>query len=192
MCCTTLYFAFLFRSIMTTFKGRIDEFRAQLAKERKERSVNDTSKAHVYGLWSVMNVFFAQGHATPKWMNMFRHISVVDVYISWSFPWWSMKTYQTILWISQVNSSVLLWNSPSRHHNHYNVTCIHGANVMEMEFVYFMFHYTHTYIKPTYVRTQFPSYCTLLLCLQTTSMTSIYGSNWYKIQTNTIYQVHMQ
>jgi len=54
---------------MTTFKGRIDEFRAQLAKERKERSVNDTSQAYVYGLCSVMTVFFAQGHVTPKWMN---------------------------------------------------------------------------------------------------------------------------
>ena len=50
---------------MTTFKGRIDEFRAQLAKERKERSVNDTSQAYVYGLCSVMTVFFAQVHVTP-------------------------------------------------------------------------------------------------------------------------------
>ena len=44
---------------MTTFKGRIDEFRAQLAKERKERSVNDTSKANVYGLVISNDIFLS-------------------------------------------------------------------------------------------------------------------------------------
>ena len=33
---------------MNGFKARIDEFRTQLSKERKERSVNNGSQGHVF------------------------------------------------------------------------------------------------------------------------------------------------